>query len=135
MMTRSTTRRDTSPEPVDSDGQRLLIVEDETFLRRCLVLYFSARGLDVTEAASLREANARLDERSFDAVVLDIGLPDGSGLSLVPRADAERCVVISADPDPDVLVDCGIRHYFTKPLDLSNVMEAVGSVATFEHSA
>jgi len=134
-MTRSSARKVTSPEPNDPRKYRLLIVEDETVLRRSLVLYFEARGLDVTEAASLVEANARLDESSFDAVVLDVGLPDGSGLSLVPRADAERCVVISADPDPELLRDCGVQHYFTKPADLSNVMGAVGTVASIGYGA
>ena len=108
--------------------QRLLIVEDDTRLRRSLARYFEMRGLAVSQAGSIHEATQLLDELDFDAVVLDVGLPDGDGLSLLPRTQANRSVVVSATPDPVRFEDCGVRHHMPKPVDLHELMYALDTL-------
>ena len=99
-------------------ARRVLIVEDEVALRRWLVRCLRGRGVDVAEAGSLAEAKTQLDRLDFDAVVLDLGLPDGDGLTLLDRSPAERVLIITANPDPTRLERSGVVHHLAKPLDL-----------------
>lgn len=105
--------------------RRLLIVEDEAGLRRSMARYFEGCGLQVTEASSLHEAHRRLDGANFDAVVLDVDLPDGDGLTLLARTDARRSVVVTANPDPTRLEGYGVIRYLAKPLDLQQLRSAI----------
>ena len=75
---------------------RVLIVEDEATLRRSLAVYLAGRGVAVAEAGSLAEARAALACGCFDALILDVGLPDGDGLELLAAAGVRRALVVSA---------------------------------------
>lgn len=77
----------------------LLIVEDDRLLRESLVqaTQASSPGWQVLSADSLGAARAAAANRSFDAVFLDLGLPDGDGLQLIGELKA-------ASPACDVLV-------------------------------
>jgi predicted glycosyltransferase/ActR/RegA family two-component response regulator len=114
----------------------LLIVEDERVLRRCLEIHFCGRGMDVSVAGSLSEARALLVDADFDATLLDVGLPDGDGLSLLPSLSADRSVVITANPDFERFEALGVKHVVPKPLDLDVVARVVDglAVATSERS-
>jgi DNA-binding response OmpR family regulator len=108
----------------------VLIVEDETLLRRALATYLERRGAVVAQAGSLAEARAALAARAFDALVLDVGLPDGDGLALLGHASVERALVVSAVPDPARYAELGVRHHLPKPLDLAHVAEHVHRICT-----
>jgi len=99
-------------------GGSLLIVEDESVLSRCLARHFESEGVDVVVAESLSEARTVVGADRFDACLLDVGLPDGDGLSLLPAIGAERSIVITANPDSRRLASAGVRHLLPKPLDL-----------------
>jgi DNA-binding response OmpR family regulator len=103
----------------------LLLTEDETLMRETLARYFEGRGFQVTGAASLAESREVLDRDRFDVVVLDVGLPDGDGLSLLDRVPPERAVVITANPDPERMRRWAVRHHLAKPLDLEVLARAV----------
>ncbi|WP_397449306.1 response regulator [Pseudomonas sp. NA-150] len=81
---------------------RVLVVEDEPDIAYLLNLLISRAGYNVTSAASLQEARALLDSQRFDAVTLDLELPDGDGLQLIrelrnsPSTQALPVLVISA---------------------------------------
>jgi DNA-binding response OmpR family regulator len=102
---------------------RVLIVEDEPTLRTALAAYLALRGVAVAEAGSLAQARSQLAGASFDALVVDVGLPDGDGLDLVAAAGAERALVISALPDPARYARRGIRHHLAKPFELGALLE------------
>ena len=59
----------------------ILLVEDDAVLRRGLAELFTREGCRVIEAASVREAKEKLNGE-VQAVVLDVGLPDGDGVTL-----------------------------------------------------
>jgi len=63
-----------------NDTARILVVDDDKGIRELLSEYLTKQGFDVDEAASVGEFRERLDRRVPDLVVLDIMLPDGSGL-------------------------------------------------------
>lgn len=106
----------------------VLVVEDELQLRRCLAAYLKRRGWDVTEAGSIAEAHAELAAMSFDAAVVDVGLPDGDGLELLARTDPRHSLVVSARPDAERYEHRGVLHHLAKPLDLVTVAERVSSL-------
>jgi DNA-binding response OmpR family regulator len=110
-------------------NRRLLIVEDEIRLRRSIARYFELCGLEVAEAGSVLEAHRQLDAGEFDAFVLDVGLPDGDGLSLLERTQARRSVVVTAHPDRARFETCGVVRHLAKPLDLRELRSAVEAAA------
>jgi DNA-binding response OmpR family regulator len=75
---------------------RVLHVEDDADLSSLLAAALRGRA-ELIRAATVREAEERLASESFASVVLDIGMPDGSGLSLIER-------IAQLDPPPPVIV-------------------------------
>ena len=69
----------------------ILIVEDDEALREVLAEHLAdGHGFTVATAATLEEADKAINEQDarFDAIILDIGLPDGDGLRLLRQAAA-----------------------------------------------
>jgi DNA-binding response OmpR family regulator len=66
----------------DQDAYRILLVEDEHEVARSVLDALSSRGLSVIHAPSLTVARQILDSQTFDLAILDLNLPDGSGLDL-----------------------------------------------------
>ena len=63
----------------------VLIVEDDATLRENLLLLLKAEAVELVGVGTINEALNLLDERSFDCMVMDLGLPDGSGYELLER--------------------------------------------------
>ena len=75
----------------------MLIVEDELVLARNLAKAFAHWGFEVQHAASGADARRMATTTQFDVALLDLRLPDGSGLAVL---DA----LIAADPDLPVIM-------------------------------
>lgn len=108
---------------------RLLLVEDEGRLAESLArgLRHAAHAVDV--AASLAEARRKARLESYDAILLDLGLPDGSGLQLArePRAAGAAMPILvltarDAVPDRVTGLDAGADDYLVKPVALDEVL-------------
>ncbi|MDD2760305.1 MAG: response regulator, partial [Methylomonas sp.] len=82
-----------------SDRPLILQVEDEPDVRKIVELILTDTA-DVVAVASLQEARQQLIRQHFDLVLLDVGLPDGSGLTLLPeikqRHPSTAVVIFSA---------------------------------------
>lgn len=109
----------------------LLLVEDDEVLRGALTELFIREGWAVVEASSCREARQKLDG-SVQAVVLDVGLPDGDGVSLCRewRAFGERRPILfltARDEEIDVVraLDSGGNDYVTKPFRMQELLSRV----------
>jgi len=83
-------------------SRSLLIVEDDESFCLALRTYLSTL-YEVSEARNLRQARQILKKQSFDIVLLDKGLPDGSGLTLIEsiRESSPKSVVIVMTEDTD----------------------------------
>ncbi len=113
-------------------GTRILIVEDDTVLRKHLVRLFLREGYAVSTAASRAAALEQLADTSFDVLLLDVKLPDGDGLDLLAGLSAERrpalAVVMSAfctaehERHAERLNICRLLR---KPLDLLQLLDTV----------
>ena len=76
-------------ERVEEQSRRevksVLIVEDDETLRENLILLLKADGVEIVGVGTVHEAMQLLDLRTFDCMVMDLGLPDGSGYDLLER--------------------------------------------------
>jgi len=106
----------------------VLLVEHEPALRRCLATHLESQGVHVWAAASLHEARLLLEGLNFDAAILDAGLPDGDGLSLLEETCPELSIVIAARLDRDRLDRHGVRHHLVKPFDLDAASRLVAEL-------
>ncbi len=100
---------------------RVLVCDDEPQILRALRVVLRAAGFDVVEASTAEEALDRAAVRPPDAAILDLVLPDGSGIE-VTRALREwtqmPIIVLSAVGDEDDKVralEAGADDYVTKP--------------------
>jgi DNA-binding NtrC family response regulator len=112
----------------------LLIVEDDPNLRSALVALVSREGAVTREAATLEEARKALAEAPLDAVLVDLTLPDGSGLELLgdPEAHgAPEYIVVTGDVSADTAVQAlkrGAIDYLTKPVDRARLRSVLANV-------
>lgn len=108
-----------------SGAMRLLLVEDTVDLAESVLAHLRAEGHAIDHAADAESARAALAVAEYGCVILDLGLPDGSGLSVLRdrRAQGDRTPVIVAtayDQISDRIagLDAGADDYVVKPFDL-----------------
>ena len=113
---------------------RLLLIDDDARLTAMLGDYLRGAGLSVDAAASLREGRAHLAAHSFDALVLDLMLPDGDGLDLCrelradPRTRQLPLLMLTARGEPmDRIVglELGADDYLGKPFEPRELLARV----------
>jgi len=109
-------------------GQRVLVVDDETSIRRYLRAALTAQGLNVYEAADGQEAlNAVLAHRP-DLIILDLGLPGMDGIEVTRRLrewSQTPIIILSvreAEQDKIAALDAGADDYLTKPFGTGELL-------------
>jgi len=107
---------------------RILLIEDEPCTRFGFVKYLSKSGFEMHEAESLSQAESEFSSRQFDAIILDINLPDGNGLDFIGKArDVSPdipLIVITGSGDIPLAVDAmrrGADNFLTKPVDMAGL--------------
>lgn len=109
----------------------VLVVEDEVAMRRFLSAALHARGFRVIEAGTLAAAQQLATEQHPDAILLDLGLPDGDGLTLVKTLrgwSSAPVIVLSArdrENDKVTALDAGADDYLTKPFGTSELLARI----------
>jgi DNA-binding NtrC family response regulator len=112
----------------------VLIVEDDVNLRAALAALASREGAVPREAGTLEEARKRLAEAPLDAVLVDLTLPDGSGLSLLGAPEAlgsPEYIVVTGDGTAESAVQAlkrGAIDYLTKPVDRARLRSVLANV-------
>lgn len=119
---------------------RILVVEDDPILLDGLKVGLGLAGATVDEVSTCADAHAALAASAFDAMVLDLMLPDGSGLDLLAgmraRADATPVLLLTAlDETADRIrgLDTGADDYVGKPFDLEELAARVRAIARRGH--
>jgi two-component system, OmpR family, KDP operon response regulator KdpE len=107
---------------------RILLVDDEPQIRRILRAALANQQYEVLEAGSVREAiNTTTAERP-DLVILDLGLPDGDGITVVRnlRAWTDLPILILSvrgqEADKVAALDAGADDYLTKPFSTGELL-------------
>ena len=116
-----------------TESLRVLIVEDDANLRAALAALVAREGAEPLDAATLEEARKRLAQTPFDAVIVDLTLPDGSGLDLLGDPDAlgaPEYVVVTGDVSAETAVQAlkrGALDYLTKPVDRARLRSVLAN--------
>lgn len=110
----------------------VLIVDDEETARSFVAEALADAGYEAIEAGDLAEAHKVIDTGAADIILLDVVLPDGSGISLLDRISVENprppVILITAFGEVDTAVEAmkkGALDFLQKPLDLERMLQAV----------
>jgi two-component system, OmpR family, response regulator len=121
--------------PMTSTAQRILVVDDDPEIRKLLARYIEGQGFRVLLAASCRELRDRLATNHVDLIVLDVMLPDGSGLDMCRDLRAMRSSVpiilltaLKEDVDRIVGLEIGADDYLGKPFNPRELIARVRAV-------
>jgi len=114
---------------------RILIVDDEAAVANLLADALQMQGHEATVVHHGREALAQLRERAYDAVFLDVLMPEMSGVEVLRQIRATQptlpVIVITGHARPEELDEIqrlGVSEVIEKPFILTNLGEALGSL-------
>ncbi|MCJ7678098.1 MAG: sigma-54 dependent transcriptional regulator [Anaerolineales bacterium] len=110
----------------------ILLVDDEETARTFVSEALRDAGYETAQAGDLAQAGRALDAGQADIVLLDVNLPDGSGLSLLDRIARENpsppVIMITAYGEVEMAVEAmkkGAQDFLQKPLDFERLLQAV----------
>ncbi|TMV76372.1 response regulator, partial [Thioclava sp. BHET1] len=113
----------------------ILVVDDDREIRSLLSRYLTGQGFRVTTAADRRECEQRLAAAEFDLLVLDILLPDGSGLDLCrdmrqrrPNLPIILLTALREEVDRIIGLEIGADDYLGKPFNPSELAARMRAV-------
>lgn len=113
---------------------QILIVEDDRTLCAGVALALQSEGTQCTQTHSLAGARRALAERTFSLLILDINLPDGSGLAFLRclrQKDQTPVLLLTAnDLELDIVtgLEAGADDYITKPFSLAVLRARVAAL-------
>ena len=114
---------------------KLLLVEDNIRLADDMLQFLKSSGFLVEHAATLSEASEKTNVYHYDMVIIDIGLPDGSGLDLIRKmkdqeVDAAILIVTAKNSIEDKVhgLDLGADDYITKPFHKTELNARIRSI-------
>jgi two-component system KDP operon response regulator KdpE len=114
-----------------TERKKILIVEDDPQLRRLLRISLESTGFPVVEAASVREAIRQSKDYVPELVILDLGLPDGSGIDFLRDLrgwSSIPVIILSIQDDEDgkiLALDTGANDYVTKPFSVNELLARI----------
>jgi len=108
--------------------QRILILDDEEALRAIIAQRLKRKGYEIMEAGTAEDGLSLLKDTLIDAVLLDIKLPDGDGLILLPKIKQLQpdlqVVMLTGNGTIESAIEAmklGAYDYLTKPCNLSEL--------------
>lgn len=105
--------------------QKILLLEDDVALGNGIRLALQGPQVQIVLCRTLAQAQDMIAQGSFDLMILDINLPDGSGLQLLEqvrkRSDVPVILLTANDMEMDVVtgLESGADDYITKPFSLA----------------
>jgi two-component system phosphate regulon response regulator OmpR len=118
----------------DDNAPHILVVDDDSRIRDLLARYLNDHGFRVTTAIDAASARATMRSLSFDLLILDVMMPQESGLEFARALRAESQVpilMLTARAEPDQRIEgleTGVDDYLAKPFDPRELLLRVGNV-------
>ena len=118
-------------------SNKVLVIEDEPDIRKTLEYNLSREGYEVHGCGSIKEADTFLENPSFSIILLDLMLPDGSGLDLCKEVksnsqtkDIPIIILTAKDDEVDKVVgfELGADDYVTKPFSVRELILRVKAI-------
>jgi two-component system OmpR family response regulator len=117
------------------NAPHILVVDDDLEIRRLLGRYLDGQGLRVTLAADKRELEEKLATQQIDLIVLDVMLPDGSGLDICRQLRDRRphipiilLTALKEDVDRIIGLEIGADDYLGKPFNPRELVARIRAV-------
>jgi two-component system KDP operon response regulator KdpE len=116
-----------------------LIVEDEPQIRRFVRMALEGEGWQVHQSETLKRGLIDAGTRTPDLIILDLGLPDGDGMSLIRDVrgwSPVPIIVLSAridEGDKIAALDAGADDYLTKPFGIGELLARVRAALRRQH--
>ena len=114
---------------------KILIIEDENQLSESILAYLEKEKYVCETASDFREAQEKIGSYQYDCILLDITLPDGSGLTLLEQLKSENkldgVIIISAKNSLDDRIEglnLGADDYLPKPFHLSELGARIAAI-------
>ena len=116
---------------------RILIIEDEPDIRKTIDYNLSKESFEVFQASSIAEGEKSIADNAPDAIILDLMLPDGSGLTLCrdiksdPKTSHIPVILLTAKADEvDRVIgfELGADDYVTKPFSVRELILRVKAI-------
>lgn len=113
---------------------KVLVVEDEPFMREVCVYALQVEGFDVQGVGSCGAAFSALASKSFDALLLDVHLPDGTGWDVLrslegspPQAGGRPPVVMMSamEPSPERVAVSRPESFLLKPFQIADLVSCL----------
>lgn len=113
-------------------GARILLAEDDDFLRSGLMEMFQKEGYEVESAGTCSAAISAFESSPFDLVILDVMLPDGNGFAIcsqIRKSSGSVPILFLTACDDEIQIvrglDSGADDYVTKPFRLLELLSRV----------
>ncbi|MCC8411200.1 response regulator transcription factor [Mucilaginibacter sp. UR6-1] len=114
---------------------KILFVEDEPVLMEEMTVYFSSQGYVCEQATTFFQSLGKVETYAYDIAVLDVKLPDGSGLDLIP-------LILNKSPETGIIIltannslndkleglNSGADDYLTKPFYVEELSARVNAI-------
>lgn len=113
---------------MEGPGPRVLVVDDDPAVRRFLRVSLKAAGFSVFEAGSAGAVPTAVAAIRPDAIILDLGLPDGNGIDVIRklREAVQTPILILSVREEEVdkigALDAGADDYLTKPFGIGELL-------------
>jgi DNA-binding response OmpR family regulator len=116
----------------EPSGERILVIDDEDVFRMLLQRILTTEGYAVEAAADGVEAENILQQRKFDLILLDLAIPEISGLDVLKfirnRDQMVAVVIVSGDSDIRSAIQCiklGATDYLIKPIEPDHLLTLI----------
>ena len=124
-----------TPDKLLAKEEMIAIVDDDVYIRDPLRIFLESQDLAVVEAGSAEELRSLLGTGNIALILLDIGLPDTDGITLLPEITTDypctAIVMLTGRAELEVALDCmrkGADDYLSKPVQFQEILLVVRKV-------
>ena len=124
-----------TPDKLLAKEEMIAIVDDDVSIRDPLRIFLESHDLAVVEAGSAEELRSLLGTGNIALILLDIGLPDTDGITLLPEITTDypgtAIVMLTGRAELEVALDCmrkGADDYLSKPVQFKEILLVVRKV-------
>ncbi len=116
------------------DKGTILSIDDDENLQTVIAQYLESEGYVVTTAGNFKSAIEKVAENTLDVILLDLVLPDGEGMTLIPqiKTQTNACIIVvsgkSDTTEKIICLEMGADDYLTKPFEMRELVARIKAV-------
>lgn len=110
----------------------VLVIDDESDICLLISRILKTRGIDCDCAGNIKQAKIKTNGRYYELIIIDVNLPDGTGLDLISNIKDENkhanIVIVSAHDDTETVekaLRLGAKKFIKKPFSKAEILELV----------